>query len=493
MQKIGRNDPCPCGSGRKYKRCCYSREAVPTAAAPESYSTDPAWLKIRRTEGEMVSRILEYAVASYGRGVVKDGLEEFTCFGEYEVDQLHRETIFLPWLAFSWVPEFDPDKPLEALQKSLGLEFLEENAHALDPYQQAFIREACSQPYSFFVITTVSEGESLGVRDIFLQRTMTVKESAASKTLRRGDIVFSSVVALEGQAIMLGMAPVMLPAIHHNELLDIRDDYQKRLRMGGVDLSRPLLLEHDLEIRSIYFDFVESITNPQAPELRNTDGEPLKLAKLYFSLKCTPQQALDSLKSLSLPEFQDDILNDAVFDANGDLAEVAFGWQKRGNKTQKHWDNTVLGSLKIQGDLLTVEVNSEKREKKIKSEIEKRLKGRVAFQSAIYDSVDEMLAKVRSQAGSPAWEAEREKEKEFQSRPEIQELVRKQLEAHWEGWYNKRIPALGNKTPLQAARTESGRERLEALLLEYENRQERGPQDSPRVDVAGMRKRLGLS
>ena len=22
--KIGRNDPCPCGSGRKYKRCCGS-------------------------------------------------------------------------------------------------------------------------------------------------------------------------------------------------------------------------------------------------------------------------------------------------------------------------------------------------------------------------------------------------------------------------------------------------------------------------------------
>jgi uncharacterized protein len=21
-QRVGRNDPCPCGSGRKYKRCC---------------------------------------------------------------------------------------------------------------------------------------------------------------------------------------------------------------------------------------------------------------------------------------------------------------------------------------------------------------------------------------------------------------------------------------------------------------------------------------
>ena len=22
MDKIGRNDPCPCGSGKKYKQCC---------------------------------------------------------------------------------------------------------------------------------------------------------------------------------------------------------------------------------------------------------------------------------------------------------------------------------------------------------------------------------------------------------------------------------------------------------------------------------------
>lgn len=24
--KIGRNDPCPCGSGRKYKRCCLDKK-----------------------------------------------------------------------------------------------------------------------------------------------------------------------------------------------------------------------------------------------------------------------------------------------------------------------------------------------------------------------------------------------------------------------------------------------------------------------------------
>ena len=26
-QKVGRNDPCPCGSGKKYKKCCGMHEA----------------------------------------------------------------------------------------------------------------------------------------------------------------------------------------------------------------------------------------------------------------------------------------------------------------------------------------------------------------------------------------------------------------------------------------------------------------------------------
>jgi preprotein translocase subunit SecA len=26
-EKVGRNDPCPCGSGKKYKKCCYLKGA----------------------------------------------------------------------------------------------------------------------------------------------------------------------------------------------------------------------------------------------------------------------------------------------------------------------------------------------------------------------------------------------------------------------------------------------------------------------------------
>ena len=27
MQKVGRNDPCPCGSGKKFKKCCEEKVA----------------------------------------------------------------------------------------------------------------------------------------------------------------------------------------------------------------------------------------------------------------------------------------------------------------------------------------------------------------------------------------------------------------------------------------------------------------------------------
>jgi hypothetical protein len=43
MAKTGRNDPCPCGSGKKYKRCCSAKdEAAATAAASAQAKHDAA-------------------------------------------------------------------------------------------------------------------------------------------------------------------------------------------------------------------------------------------------------------------------------------------------------------------------------------------------------------------------------------------------------------------------------------------------------------------
>lgn len=40
MSKIGRNDPCPCGSGKKYKKCCLPKEQQRSVAGRRKDDTD---------------------------------------------------------------------------------------------------------------------------------------------------------------------------------------------------------------------------------------------------------------------------------------------------------------------------------------------------------------------------------------------------------------------------------------------------------------------
>ncbi len=45
MSKVGRNDPCPCGSGKKYKKCCEQKSALQRRSfanlTPKSVTSSP--------------------------------------------------------------------------------------------------------------------------------------------------------------------------------------------------------------------------------------------------------------------------------------------------------------------------------------------------------------------------------------------------------------------------------------------------------------------
>lgn len=55
-EKVGRNDPCPCGSGKKYKQCCEKKE----------HSLSPyAWLAIVGVGvAALVAIILSFSVTT---------------------------------------------------------------------------------------------------------------------------------------------------------------------------------------------------------------------------------------------------------------------------------------------------------------------------------------------------------------------------------------------------------------------------------------------
>lgn len=72
MAKVGRNQPCPCGSGKKYKMCCLAADEAADLAAradqrrnappPPIFGTLPPWGPPDDDEGERLDRMSNDAV-----------------------------------------------------------------------------------------------------------------------------------------------------------------------------------------------------------------------------------------------------------------------------------------------------------------------------------------------------------------------------------------------------------------------------------------------
>jgi hypothetical protein len=78
----------------------------------------------------------------------------------------------------------------------------------------------------------------------------------------------------------------------------------------------------------------------------------------------------------------------------GKLRSVSFDWLKKGNSRMPRWDNTILGSIKVSVGSLHAEVNSEKRAKRLRNEIEKRLGANATHLRTVAQTADEMFAKL---------------------------------------------------------------------------------------------------
>jgi hypothetical protein len=474
----GRNDPCPCGSGRKYKRCCLAR-------ADEVASR---WHRLRRAEGAAVRAVLGHVHDRYGWDMLDAAWAEFLLWEERAptpADEAEFESTFIPWFAFSWTPGLhDDETPLEWPPTAPALAYLEEHPERFDPFERRFVEAACASPYSFHAVTAVERGRSLTLRDVMTGRESTVLERQASQDVPPGVLLFTRVVALDGLAIMVGCAPVIIPPTCRLRLLDLRDD----MAANGAVVEETLR-DWEIELRETYLDIKDELYHPRLPRLHNTDGDPLLPTKVHFALACPPREAFERLRGLALDATAEELLADAEHDPSGELRAVRFPWLACGNRRHRSWTNTIRGTIAIDGASLVAEVNSERRAREIRKKVEKLLGGRAAFQDMVSEPLEQALEVASRDRGSKKRD---EADDEFQQRPEVREALRQFMAQHWEHWLDEKVPALRFETPREAARTPQGRERLEALFEEFEWRGRQTEQPELRPDVAALRARLGL-
>ncbi|MBA2648850.1 MAG: SEC-C domain-containing protein [Legionella sp.] len=456
-EKIGRNDECPCGSGKKYKKCC----SVTTTAK----ILDLSWQTLRQTEGRIVDHhLMPYVMDTLPASILKTAIDDL--FPEELPNSIDGEHFFhqfmTPWVLFNWLPEEDDDFGLTNfdVKQSIAINYLKHHQSKLNSKEKRFIEEMDKTHYSFYSILEVEFEKSIIVKDILLGTTHSIKERQGTHYLKRGDIVFSRILTLDNQSIFIGMAPIIIPAKFQITLIDFREWLIEENDDNPLT-PEGLRLELDLELLDYFFECIEHLHNPQ-PTLVNTDGDLILFSKSYFKLDANIEETLGCLLPLTLLKKPDPFLESAKRDKQGKITNIEFPWLIKGNKKHSEWENTIMGQVTIKKNKLILETNSEKRTQKGKKLLSKYLGDKIQFQQTLMETPEQ---KAKSLPNINPSEATSIKPYDL---PEIQEQLKLMAKKHWEAWFDSPIPALENKTPRQAAKTKAGRERLEALLLDYE-------------------------
>ena len=477
MTEVGRNDSCPCGSGRKFKHCCLRVQDV----------EDNLRVRLRSAEGALVPALFSYAAQEFGREFFDEAWDEFFLWNDVPddiEDSKEFGTTFDPFFVFDFVPDAAEDPlPDGWPTEPLALHFLHHEVESAPELHREFIAQACKSPASFFVVEAVFAGRALDIKDILTGRRFHALEQSASRTLHVGDLLFTRVVTAGGGSIMIGACPWVIPASWHIPIIDTR----QRLRPKRL-LTRKELLDYDLEIRQAYHRIVEALLHPALPVLQNTDGDPLELTTLTYELGVTLTEAVERLTPLAT--LRGDVhLADEARDAAGALMTATLTWIKAGNRKSKDWDNTTLGTLRLDGSRLVIEVNSARRRRRIEKEIAKRLGSAATLIDTTVTDLTEALerrretrSRARSQHLTPA---------DSPRPPELEAIEAELARKHWDAWLDTKVPALGNRTPRQAAKTAAGRERLEALLADYSQKSVSG-RNAFEPDIGTLKRKLGL-
>jgi len=298
--------------------------------------------------------------------------------------------------------------------------------------------------------------------DIITGEVTDVTEHSGSQNAKPGNILFGSIVKMDQVALLEASASFMFPPIEKAIIIPLRT----RIKDQNIALTKKFLIDYSTDYLEIYHDIVNRLLNPVMPKLQNTDGDPLLMHTLLFVIE-SPRAAFDTLKDLCITHNEEELLSDATFDTDGNLHKVVFAWEHRGNSMHSSWDNTILAHITIEGKLLTVNVNSEKRAKKFHAIMEKRIP-KARYKTTAIESPQAMVNRQKSQKETQR-SIQREKEQEaLANSPEVQAHLSEMMKSHYREWIKMKIPVLGGKTPLQAVKKSDGREMVEALIVDIE-------------------------
>jgi hypothetical protein len=455
--KAGRNDLCPCGSGKKFKRCCL-------LAIPASDSSP--WKDQRDASGRLSQALLSFAMQKFAEDIPDAWLDFNQDESPLPIEEDASEgQIFIPYLLFDWDPEPRRRRMPPPGGGLVARTYLLKHPDHLSELERLILEQAITQPISFYEVLRSDPGEGVRLRDVLIGGETEVTERTASQTLRPGDLVYGQLCPLPEVVTLGRMAPLAIPPGSKAAIVRLRAKLRKKISKQNRELSAADLLRYREEIRTTYLDLRDAMRTP--PRLTNTDGEPWLSHTLTFRAG-SAHAAFEALAPLARGVSKKELSKSAEFGENGELRRVEIPWLKQANRMHKGLETTVLGNITISGRSVVVDVNSEKRAARIRDEIERRLGILVTHEKTVTQSPEAMLEKQERGRAAPR----RALGVAPSPIPEMDEEVRAAFQQQVENWIHQKVPALGGRTPLEAVGDADGKEIVESLLLDWERRNE---------------------
>jgi len=482
--KIGRNDPCPCGSGEKYKKCCLAKQKPPSQTL--------YYRRLSEAHERLVSRLVPYATRTFGKEAVLAAMHEFLLWPE-QGDEIDEDVfgrvgpLFWPWFLFNW--EYDSSSSEVKLPgpegRTVAELYAEEHGNRLDPLEHKLIESINRKPYTFFEVEHVDRGKGMRLKDVFQGSSIEVQERSGSEYLEPGDLVFGRAVSVDGVGMIMGLGSTIISPGRKPEIIELR----KELRKGLSSITDDTLYEWDVEIRDVYFHIEHSLHS--LPQVCNTDGDPLEFHRLIYEVS-SAEEAFEKLCDLCVTVEAEELLAEAKRDSAGRIIRIEFPWDRLGHKASPGMPNTVLGRIVIVGRRLTAEVNSAQRAKALRREIDSRL-GRGAHFKV--DEIQDVKSMLRESDGRKPGKKHSAEHNELMQHPEVREHLSEIISRHWDGWIDQGIPALGGKTPRETVKSSDGREAVVALLNDADRDRGQDPflAEANREGARRVRELLGLN
>lgn len=462
MAKIGRNAPCSCGSGKKYKKCCMMKRQT------ESFTRS----LVQRKTDELIPEILEYATRQLPEGAIHDAWDDFNDQGIGFEDSPYLD-MFIKWYLLLWTSEEKEDLGAEDDYPSphtIGATYLKTHRQEMNSLSVRVLEAALSDPLSYWQVEAIEAQRGVLMKDLLLGRERFVDEVSGSQNLEKWDIVLANMQTLDGIHVFNITSPYRLPPNLKASLKEV----------FPIDPTDPdaisHLFEYDLDLLMFYHDTIDELFTAAMPEIRNMDGKELITAESFYTL--APNIRDEIVTALTNAEAFEPL------DGEGPSTDK-FIWTEAPENSSA-LDIVIKGHIKVTQDKLVTLCNSAERDHQLRKMLQDKFGKRITHQQTTSEPMDYSppLDEDSDEIPGPL---------DLETLPpEAREQLIEQLDKTYFQWADQSIPLLDHHTPRQAVRSAEGREKVIELINGWENQMAHMKDPQYRFDFNRLRDDLGL-